>query len=381
MASFCNYYESGICRSCSLLDLEYSAQLKLKEDTLREGLKALGDVQVLPSIGSGPLHFRNKAKLTVTGSKEKPILGLWGEETLDEGREILNCPLHHPEINKLLACLPEFITLAGLIPYKISEKKGELKGLILYHSPGTHESYLRFVLRSKESLDRIKKHLRYLQERFPKLTCVSANIQPVAHAILEGDEEIILSDLPHIEHLLGEVHLQLGPKGFVQTNQSVAEKLYATAAEWTKDIAAKKFAEVFAGQGAFSFFASKHVDECVGFEIDPDAVRKANETIKKYGYPRLRFECRDAADIEKDLVAYKPDVVLANPPRRGLGESLRIFKANNFPYFIYSSCSVESLIKDLKALENEYKIVKAQIFDMFPHTKHFETLVLLVRNI
>src|SRR5690606_23423404 len=115
----------------------------------------------------------NKAKLIVTGTMEKPIIGLYGKEDLDQGRELLNCPLHVPTINEILDYIREFITISKLIPYNVSSKVGELKGLIIFHSQSSNETYLRFIMRSKESVDRIKKNAPLLQKRFPHLKCIS----------------------------------------------------------------------------------------------------------------------------------------------------------------------------------------------------------------
>lgn len=377
MKLFCEYFDQGICKSCTLIETDYSLQLKSKEEKLINSLKDFQIPDLLPSIESDKSGFRNKAKLTITGTLENPIIGLLGEEKMDMGREILSCPLHHSFVNKLVASLPKFIQLAKIPPYNISGKKGEIKGVIIYYSERSHESYLRLVLRSKESIDRIRKHLNVLESQFKELKCISANIQPIPHAILEGEEEIILSENKNINHQLLHISMKLGPKGFVQTNQKVAERLYNTAAEWVNELKLKKFAELFSGQGAFSFFVAPLVHEAIGFEIDPEAVYEANQTAQILGCQHLHFDCGDAGDMKEKITLFKPDVILVNPPRRGLGESLSYLKEGITPYLLYSSCNVETLSRDLEELSKLYEIERLQLFDMFPHTKHFETLVLL----
>ena len=380
MKTFCGYFDEGKCHSCALIGTEYTEQLKLKENNLHKHLEKFHDWKMLPSQGSRPTQFRNKAKLVVTGTLENPIIGLGGSEDLDQGREILNCSLHHPFINSVLHFMPEFIGLTCLTPYQIKEKKGELKGIIIYYSEDSRESYLRFVLRSKESLDRIKKHLPTLLKNFPEITCVSANIQPIPHAILEGEEEVFLSEKTFINHHIKDLSLRLGPQGFVQTNHQVARALYETAATWTLELKIEKFSELFCGQGAFSFFVSQKVRSSIGFEINAEAVSEANRTATSLGYDHLKFVCADAANVGEELRKYAPDLVLVNPPRRGLAGAAEIFKEQHFDHIIYSSCSVESLAKDLMELAPFYKVIQAQIFDMFPHTDHFETLVLLQKK-
>src|SRR5665647_339992 len=198
MKSFCGYFNLGTCRSCSLIELSYQEQVQEKEQRLLAALKDFGSFSHLSTYSSKSVEFRNKAKLSVTGTVEDPVIGLMGESELDSGREILACPLHHPEINSILTEMPQFIREVKLQPYQVKTKTGELKGLILFHSESSHETSLRFVLRSRESYDRIKKIMPSLQAKFPGLVCISINLQPIAHAILEGPTEIMLTERTYI---------------------------------------------------------------------------------------------------------------------------------------------------------------------------------------
>jgi 23S rRNA (uracil747-C5)-methyltransferase len=377
MDTFCSYFNEKICHSCTLIDRSYSAQLAAKSSKLQEALAHLGEYQLLPVVSSETVGFRNKAKLIVTGTTQDPIIGLTGTSDIDQGRDIRECPLHHSLINKIINDLPIFIRQANLTPYLIKEKKGELKGVILYYSQESQSAYLRFVLRSKESVDRIRKNIANLTGIHPYLKCISVNIQPVAHAILEGTEEIFIGQEDSIPHAMDGVEMSLHPQGFVQTNQAVATRLYQTAALWVKEVGAKKFVELFSGQGAFSFFIQKYVDTALGIEINEDAVARANRTATTLGLNHLRFIASDAALVEKELISAQAEMLLVNPPRRGLSTSLTLIKNNPSPYMIYSSCNVITLAQDLTALKDIYRPQKVQLFDMFPHTEHFETLVLL----
>jgi len=368
MKTFCSYYNQDICRSCDLITLDYKQQILKKEETL-------GHSSLLPTVESKELHFRNKAKFVVTGTMENPIIGLSGIENLDQGRELLDCPLHVKEINELLPTIKSFITLAGLPPYQIESKKGELKGIIIFHSSISNETYLRFILRSKEAYDRIKKNHFSLLEKHPHLQCISINIQPIPHAILEGDTEIFITEKKSINHQLGNISFSLGPRAFVQTNQEVSTKLYETAADCVKGSGYKRFMELFCGQGAFSFFCAPYIDSGLGIEINPDAIVEANKTAAKYQLNNLDFKSADASLVENEIENYRPDIILVNPPRRGLGKSCELVLKNSPKMIIYSSCNHETLNSDLEKLRAKYEITKIQIFDMFPHTSHFETLV------
>jgi 23S rRNA (uracil747-C5)-methyltransferase len=358
-----------------LISLSYPDQINYKEKKLTEALHNHPGIEFLPTVTSDETRFRHKAKFTVTGSVEKPIIGLVGEETLDEGREILDCPLHTLGINELAHQLVPLIKSANLTPYSIAQRRGELKGIIIFSS-NENEFYLRFILRSKESLDRIKKKLPQLQSSFPKLKVVTANIQSIPHAVLEGSEEIYLTEVEYIKHQLDRFHFRIGPKGFVQTNQEIALKLYSQAANWAHQLKVNNFIELFSGQGAFSFFIQAHVKEAIGIEIDPEAVKAAQLSVQDAGLQHLRFIAQDASKLKDDIKKLSPELLLINPPRRGLAEALTIVLNSETKYLIYSSCSLESFAKDLKQLNQRFELKKIQLFDMFPHTQHFETLAL-----
>jgi 23S rRNA (uracil747-C5)-methyltransferase len=374
MKTFCRYFNEGACKSCDLISFDYSRQIHFKEEELT---RALGDLdhKLLPTVTKESTHFRNKAKLVVTGTLDNPIIGLWGEENLDQGRELLHCPLHLDEINQMLPLIKSFIKEALLPPYEIAQRKGELKGVVIFYSETSKESYLRFILRSKESIDRIRKKATFLFDHIPSLTCLSVNLQPVPHALLEGKEEIFISERKTIKHELQGIHFHLGPEAFVQTNQKVAVELYQTAARWVEELKVSSFLELFCGQGAFSFFAAPHVSRSLGIEINPEAIKNAERTAKELKFSHLRFKSADAGDVKKEIEDFSPEVLLVNPPRRGLGEALPLVLHSGVKELIYSSCSIDSLKKDLSELQAKYEIKKIKIFDMFPQTRHFETLV------
>ncbi|WP_408097945.1 23S rRNA (uracil(1939)-C(5))-methyltransferase RlmD [Peredibacter sp. HCB2-198] len=376
MKNICGYFQQGICHSCDLMEVDYRDQLQLKEKLLSESLKDFSS-SLLPSVASQEFSFRNKAKFVVTGTMENPVIGLWGEKDLDSGRELLHCPLHLDEINQALPAIKKFITDAKLVPYNIEAKRGELKGIILFYSPSSKESYLRFIMRSKEAVSRITKHHLALLKEVPHLKSISVNIQPVPHALLEGEEEVFITETTSVTHRLGSVDMKLGPRAFVQTNQAVAEKLYATAANWVEESGSKRFLELFCGQGAFSFFVAPYIEEGLGIEINADAVLQANLTAAKQNLSHLKFKSADAGKVSDELKAFDPEVILVNPPRRGLADATDLIINQRPEHLIYSSCNYETLAQDLRKLSLHYSVKRVQLFDMFPQTRHFETLVLL----
>lgn len=385
MTSFCPYFNRDECRSCSEIEKLPADQLAEKEASVRYALAFLSseELPLVKSVSSEPEGFRNRAKMAVTGTHEEPRIGLVGEEFFDAGRSLLECPIHHPELNRLLAAMPEFIREFRLFPYQIDQRTGELKSLIAFYSPGSGEMYLRFVLRSRECVFRLRKGLPKLQALFPALVCVSANIQPIPHAILAGPEEIFLTERRTITHRLGPLALRLAPEAFVQTNAAVATRLYTEAAEWIAQAGIAKVLELYCGQGAFSFFAaiaSPGIDEILGIDLIAEGVDSASLTARELGLSRLRFRATDATRVETELGEFRDGLVLVNPPRAGLRAAADLIFASPPAHLIYSSCSLETLATDLRKFANHYRVRRIRLFDLFPHTPHFETLVWLERK-
>jgi 23S rRNA (uracil747-C5)-methyltransferase len=119
------------------------------------------------------------------------------------------------------------------------------------------------------------------------------------------------------------------------------------------------------------------VESALGVEINPEAVERANRTAQTLGLTHLRFQASDASQVKSELEKMKADLILVNPPRRGIGESLSLIRESKARYLIYSSCQAETLAKDLLDLKDVFEVERVQLFDMFPHTEHYETLVLL----
>jgi 23S rRNA (uracil747-C5)-methyltransferase len=119
------------------------------------------------------------------------------------------------------------------------------------------------------------------------------------------------------------------------------------------------------------------VSRSLGIEINSEAVAEANRSAQAAGLRHLNFLCADASVVGSVVRDFSPEILLVNPPRRGLGASIRYLLESSVPHLIYSSCNSESLGRDLQMLAPKYGLERVQIFDMFPHTRHFETLVQL----
>lgn len=408
-AAFCRLHRSGTCRSCPHQDMPLDLQLSRKQQRVAQMLAAAPNPVPadawLPPVASAPERFRNKAKMVVSGRAAAPVLGILGP---DGGIDLRSCPLHMSAIEDALPALSRAVSRLGIGPYDVDARRGELKHLLVTASPDS-DLMVRWVLRSHRHVEQLRGALPELRQELPTLAVMSANIQPVHQAIIEGEEEIILTDdvpwgdrllmrlrLPELvgsgsapdgisagrtggadQAAMTELLLFLPTRSFFQTNTGVAERLYATAAHWAQDLGRQaEVWDLFCGVGGFALALARPGRRVLGVEVSEPAIRGARESAALMGLSSrdVRFESGDARILTPGAGAV-PDLLVVNPPRRGIGAELAERIDNSgVARMLYSSCNPVSLAADLEAMPS-LRVRRAQLFDMFPHTDHAEVLV------
>ncbi|WP_313757970.1 23S rRNA (uracil(747)-C(5))-methyltransferase RlmC [Atlantibacter hermannii] len=373
----CALYDAGRCRSCAWIEKSFPQQCQAKMNDLRQLLGELPVEQWCEPVSGAESAFRNKAKMVVSGSVEKPLLGMLHRDGSAE--DLTDCPLYSDAFRRVFTVLKPFIARAGLTPYNVARKRGELKYLLITESTLDGGMMLRFVLRSETKLAQLEAALPWLLAQLPQLKVVSANIQPVHMAIMEGEREIVFTAERALEENFNGVPLWIRPQSFFQTNPQVASQLYATARDWVRALPVKHMWDLFCGVGGFGLHCATPAMRLTGIEIAPEAIASARQSAEMLGLTDVHFQALDStrfATAQQDI----PDLVVVNPPRRGIGEELCEFLSAMAPKTIlYSSCNAQTMAKDIRLLEG-YRIEKIQLFDMFPHTAHYEVLTLLQRG-
>lgn len=393
----CPLHDAELCRSCPALGEPIPAQLTRKQSRVAALLPMIDAERWRPPVASAPSRFRNKAKMAVSGSAEAPVLGLAAPD--GSGVDLRTCPLHMPEIEEALPAVARAITRLGLEPYSIAQRRGELKHVLLTASPDG-DLMLRWVLRSTKRLADLRADVPVLQSELPQLAVVSANIQPIHQAIIEGPEEHVLTEESSLLMRLQldatgssrDLPLYLPTRSFFQTNTSVAEQLYATASRWLEGQAPQAGVatsasptvvwDLFCGVGGFALALAGPGRRVVGVELSEAAIEgaQASARLMHLSDEDAHFEAGDARALDPTQSAHlpRPDVLVVNPPRRGIGELADTIESSGISRVLYSSCNPASLARDLEAMAS-YCVDQAQLFDMFPHTDHAEVLVDLRR--
>jgi 23S rRNA (uracil747-C5)-methyltransferase len=374
IAMQCDYFDAGVCRSCTLMGTPYEAQLVDKVAHAKALLAAWPDAVWLPPVASRPEAFRNKAKMVAGGMVDYPTLGIL--DASRHGVDLTGCGVLSERLRAAFAPIAAFITRARLTPYDIPARRGELKNVLLTEAPDG-KLMVRFVLRSTEPLGRMRKFLPTLRAELPQLTVATANLLPEHKAVLEGDEELLLTEAETLAMRVGDVVLHLRPGSFFQTNTAIAAGLYGQARQWLDEIAPATVWDLYCGVGGFALSVAAPGRRVHGVEVSAPAVESARLSATEAGLTDVTFTVGDATAITADDT---PQAVIVNPPRRGLGDELcATLETSGVATVVYSSCNAVTLARDIAAMPS-YAPQRVRVFDMFPQTEHYEVMVLLTRR-
>lgn len=372
----CSYFDAGVCRSCTLMGVPYAEQLDGKDRLARELLAPYGDAAWLAPVASAEAGYRNKAKMVVGGTVDQPTIGILDEA--GRGVDLRECGICSPGIRAALPVLAGFITRQRLEPYRVPERRGELKYVLVTESPDG-ELMVRFVARSDQTVARVRTGLGRLLADLPSARVVTVNVQPEHKAVVEGDTEVVLTRESTLTMRVGAVSLRLRPQSFFQTNTDVASALYGQVAAWVDEIGPASVWDLYCGVGGFALHVAAPGRRVVGVETSREAVRSARATAAAAGLPQVAFRAGDATAFALSA-ATPPELVIVNPPRRGIGAELAGWlEGSGVGSVVYSSCNPKSLAHDLARMPS-YRVRAGRMLDMFPQTGHMEVAVLLERG-
>ncbi len=378
----CDYFDAGVCRSCPSMGVPYAEQLAAKQARVAATLPA-GPGVVWDEPYAGPESgFRTKSTMAVGGTPDAPTLGILDADR--HGVDLSACGLLGPATAEAMPVLRSVIAEAGLRPYDVPRRSGELKYVHVIEA-ADGRLLVRFVLRSTGQLGRLRRALPRLRELLPGAAVVSVNLLPEHKALTAGSEEILLTDERTLPMPVGDVTLHVAPGAFVQTNGAVAGALYRQAGAWIDAVAGARpdptrplsVLDLYCGVGGFALHAAGPGRVVRGVEVSAAAVESARRSADEAGLD-ARFEVGDATAVTVAGEA-APDLLVVNPPRRGLGRQLAArIESADIPVVVYSSCYATSLARDLAAMPS-LQVERARLFDMFPQTDHAEVLTLLRR--
>ena len=383
------------CGGCQIQHLDYAEQLKYKQKKVENLLERVGkvkDYEMLPIMGmEEPYYYRNKAQFPVGKNKDGEIVtGFYAGRT-HSIIDTEHCYIQHPLNEKLIQIVKKWMKQNQIEPYDEVSGKGLVRHILTRVGYRTKEVMVCLVLNGKK-LPKADILVNMLKD-VPGMTSICFNVNREKTNVILGNEVHVLWGQGYIEDYIGDIKFQISPLSFYQVNPVQTQKLYGKALEFAGLTGTETVWDLYCGIGTISLFLAKNAAQVYGVEIVPQAIEDAKKNAKINGITNAEFFVGKSEEVlpkyyEDYAKAHggnttTADVIVVDPPRKGCDEKLLACIVSMQPKrMVYVSCDPATLARDLNYMENHgYKVYKVQCCDMFAHSVHVETCVLLGRKI
>ena len=366
------------CGGCSARHMSYEATLAAKRQQVEDCFRRIGGIEteVLPVLGMDrPFGYRNKTSLPAGGTAKEPVLGFYAPRS----HAVIPapaCPNAMPPANAIVSAFLSWIKLFHVEPYREETRQGLIRHLVIR------------VNRKGESMVTVAAnggHLPHAQE-------LADALLPLGTVSLWLNENraatnVILSETFHLIYgrktltdTLFDLQFELSPASFFQVNPVQTEKLYQTAVDYAELKPSDLLCDVYCGAGTITLTMARHCREAIGIEIVEPAVENAKRNAVLNGIGNASFRAGKAEELLPQMVAdgLRPDVIVVDPPRKGLDPAVIRAMAQAAPdRIVYVSCNPATLARDAGLLRDEgYLVSSVQPVDMFCWTSGVETVCL-----
>ncbi len=377
----CPYFYQ--CGGCQFQDYAYSAQLEYKRNKVKEQFRKVGhiDIEPLPTLGmENPFYYRNKVQPLLGKDERGNIYSGFYKEGTHIIVPIESCKIEDERATKILKSVRNLMKSFRISPYNEDSGYGVMRHVLIktsYYYP----EIMVVLITAIDSFPGRNQFVHALIKECPEITTVVQNINSRSTSVVLGDKTRTLYGKGYIQDKLCDVHFRISAKSFYQINPVMTEILYKTAMDFAKITSNDVIFDAYSGIGTIGLIAAKEgAKKVISVEIVKEAVKDAIENAKYNNINNFVAYADDASSFIYKLKD-KIDVLFMDPPRKGSDEKfLKAVLANKPSRIVYISCDPSSLARDIAYLQKSYKIEKVQPVDMFPHTMHVETLVLLSRK-
>ncbi len=408
----------GDCGGCQLLHLSYPAQLEMKRRRVVDALERIGrlhDVTVRPVIGMDePWRYRNKAQYAV-GIRDGQVVAGYMAHGTHRVVPADDCAIQHEPNSRVASGVVRVAAAFGLSIYDERSQAGFLKNIIVKNALGTGQVMVVLITNGarfaggracgRQFAERIADQFPEVRSVVQLIVDAAGDTQHVARGISRHGKAsmgsnhpesnaIVLWGEPAIVDVLDGLKFRISATSFFQVNPSQTVTLYRKAVEYAGLTGRECVLDAYSGVGTVSLFMARAAREVYGIESVRDAVHDARANAELNAITNARFV---EGRVEQVLPALLHDgiafdVAMVDPPRAGCdreallalaGEATELDGARalgGVPRIVYISCNPSTLARDLAILSGlGYRTAEVQPVDMFPHTHHVETVVLMSR--
>lgn len=365
------------CGGCQLQHMSYQEQLRFKRQKVQDVIDRIAkiDVKVEPVLGmKEPWYYRNKCQIPVGLKKGNVVTGFYRIHSNDIV-DTDGCRIQSERINEVLAFMKQELKTYG--------NADVFRHLLIKHAFVTGEVMLVWIVR-KYPFDHMKEMAEKICKALPYIKSVIVNINTRNDNVILGDQEVTLYGASYITDSIDELSFHISSKSFYQVNPLQTKILYDTALSFASLTGCESVIDLYCGVGTISMFLAQKAKKVIGIEIVPQAIKDAKENAYHNHIENIEFICSDAATYASKLSEQhmKPDVIVVDPPRKGLDAITIDSMVRMQPdRIVYVSCDPATMARDLGILkEKEYQVKKIQPVDMFAQSNGVETVVLLSRN-
>ena len=372
------------CGGCQIQSMSYPAQLRFKENKVRNNLMRIGKFEnppMEPIIGMDtPFRYRNKAQFPIGYSRDgRRIAGFYAGRT----HAIIECEdcLLGAEVNQeILETVLSHMEQFQIEPYEEQTGKGLLRHVMTRVGHSTGEIMVCLIVNGTKLPH--EEALITALTRIPGMASITLNTNTEKTNVIMGRKQRLLWGRPYIEDTIGAVRFRISSLSFFQVNPLQTEKLYGKALEYAGLTGEETVWDLYCGIGTISLFLAQRAKKVCGVEIVPAAIEDARKNAALNGFTNAEFFVGKAEEVLPEK--YKTegitaDVIVVDPPRKGCEESVLTTMIQMQPKrIVYVSCDSATLARDLKYLcENGYTLQKCCPVDMFGNSVHVETVCLL----
>ncbi len=364
-----------------MMHLPYDEQLRRKQARLEHLLGKYCRVE--PILGmERPYHYRGKVQAAFgTDGRGRIISGVY-QSGSHRIVSVDDCLLEDETADRIIVSIRRMMPKFKMTAYDEKRSRGFLRHVLVRRSFSTGE--IMVVLVAASPIFPLQKpFLAALLETHPEITTVVLNINDAFTPLVLGKREKVLYGPGYIEDELCALRFRISPASFYQVNPAQTERLYQTAMDFAALRGSERVLDAYCGTGTVGLVAAKQAGSVAGVELNRDAVRDAIENAKRNGVKNAWFTCADAGAFMENAAreGEKCDVVFMDPPRAGASEAFLSALMKLAPErVVYISCNPDTLARDLGVLTSgQYRVRRIRPVDMFPHTEHVETVVLMSR--
>lgn len=375
---------SGRCGGCQYRHMSYEEELAAKGQRVRDALERVGGVhlELPPVLGAeSPLRYRNKVQFPVSRGKCGLSIGFYRPRSHDVV-DTEDCLLQPEADTALRLAFKGWMEDFQIPAYDESTGRGLIRHL--YIRTNRAGEALCCVVANGRELPHAGELSGALRAAVPKLAGLVLNVNLRDTNVILGDAYRTLWGRDWLEEELCGLTFRLSVPSFFQINRDQTERLYQLALEFAGLTGEETVLDLYCGIGTITLCLAKRAGRVIGAEIVPAAIRDAKENAARNHIENAEFFCGDAAETAARLEAegLRPDVITVDPPRKGLApEVIGSIAAMGPERVVYVSCDPATLGRDVKRFgELGYRAVRACAVDMFPATRHVETVALLSRE-